>query len=177
VIPVMKHFRLSMRELLLLIVVAALTLAFSRNEYLDAAPVYQHLFHTHVDSTHDEHRPEDSPISLDGLPWTRVASVRVYDRRPFGLFTPNDRRPAVAIDGKLIQTWKGEFRGQLHIWIDDNNVTFDVSDVAENLHLRLDDIYYIDPHCDCLVLSRSDDPYEALSRSIKPGDANCVRAR
>jgi hypothetical protein len=161
---VAQRLRLSIRELLLLTTIVSLVLALLRLTLVDAQPVYLHVFGTLVAPTHDQERPPGSPTNRSGEPWTRIATVQVFSRRPFGFNTPNDRSPAIAIDGKLNSTWDGTYQGRLHFFLDDTNLTYDV---ADDFDLESDEVNYIDPYYDCFILSRCDDPYVALARAMK----------
>lgn len=168
-----KRLRVSLRELMLLTVIASLVAAMVRMTLVEAKPVYLHVFGTRVDQAHDGDRPNESPTNLEGLPWTRIATVHVFPGRPFGFFTPNDRSPAIAIDGKLTSTWEGTYRGRLHFLLDDNNLTFDFT---EDFNLAPDEINYIDEHYDCFVLSRWNDPYKALDQAKKAETSRTQRS-
>lgn len=158
-----KRLRLSIRDLLLLTVIVSLVLAMLRLTLVDAEPVYLHVFGTMVAPTHDYGRPPGSPTNQSGQLWTRIATVQVFSRRSFGFDTPNDRSPAIAIDGKLTLTWEGTYQGRLHFWLDDSNLTYDLD---QEFDLVLDEVNYIDRYYDCFVLSKCNDPYEALRRAM-----------
>jgi hypothetical protein len=148
---------------LLLTAVASLTLATLRLTLIEPEPVYLHVFGTMVDQGHDRDQPSESPTNLSRDRWTRIATVEVFSRRRFGFYTPNNRSPAVAIDGKLNATWDGTYKGRLQFFLDDNNLTFDF---AEDFDLVLEEVNYIDPEYNCFVLSRCDDPYVALTLAM-----------
>jgi hypothetical protein len=90
------------------------------------------------------------------------------------MITPNDRRPAIAIHGRLTQTLRGTYRGTIHFSLDDNNLTYDVT---EKVDLACGKIIYIDDYYDCYLLSQSDDPYAALAAAIDPDDARAQAAK
>ena len=126
-------------------------------------PIYLHVFGTMVRPRHDIERPDDSPTNLDDRPWVRTATVRVFDGQSFGMFTPNDRQPSIAIDGNLQRTRLGTYKGTIHFLLDDSNLTYDQ---VETIDLPLEQVVYLDPYYNCYVLSADDDPYEALTSAL-----------
>lgn len=159
-----KQLQLSVRELCLGSVIAALSIALFIASSTESAPMYLHVFGSMVDSTHDDLRPSDAPKSPDGLPWTRIATVEIYDGRPFGFFTPNDRSPSIGIDGRLDRGLDNKYHGAIHFRLDDNNLTYDLT---ETVALTPDTVVTIDPNYDVYVLSSEEDPYAALSDAIQ----------
>lgn len=153
----------SIREtaLAILTVVLAVALFVAHNRQAPAAPkpIYLHVYGTMISPTHDDALPDESPPGPDGRPWTRIATVHIYPGQHFGFETPNDRRPAIAIDGLLHAGEHSTYSGHIHFWLDDSNLTFDVS---EDFTLELEKVEIIDYYYDCFMLSRSKDPYETL---------------
>jgi hypothetical protein len=160
-----KYLRFSVRDLALLTVIAGLAAALYRTTTVESDPVYLHVYGSMVDSTHDDERPADSPLSPDGPAWTRIATVRIYDGRPFGFFTPNNREPSIGGDGKLRRGFDGKYRGSVHFWLDDSNLTYDFT---QTVQLTLENVETIDAHYDCYLLSAEKNPYWALSAAIEP---------
>lgn len=156
--------RFSLRELLLLVVIVALAAALIHHYWADERPVYLHVFGSNVNQSHDLARPKDAPLSSDGRPWTRVATLSVYDGQPFAVFMPNDRSPAIGLQGKLRRVKAGKYQGQVMFWLDDNNLTYD----HEIKDAQLEQLVYIDQYYYCYLLSKSKEPYEVLRKAIEP---------
>jgi hypothetical protein len=163
-----KRFQLSLRELCFVTTIVALAIALYIATSTESAPMYLHVFGSMVDSTHDNERPPDTPMSPHGVPWTRIATVEIYDNRPFGFFTPNNRLPSIAIDGRLNRGIDDKYRGSIHFWLDDNNMTYDFT---ESVSLTPDEVVTIDSHFDIYLLSPEEDPYWALSNALQ-GDSD-----
>lgn len=156
--------RYSLRELLLLVVVVALAAALIHHYWAEEQPVYLHVFGTNVDKYHDLARPKDAPLSSDDRPWMRVATLTVYSGQSFGVFMPNDRSPAIGLQGKLQRMKAGQYRGQVIFWLDDNNLTYD----HEIQNAQLEQLVYIDQYSYCYLLSKSKEPYAVLTKAMQP---------
>ena len=159
--------KFSIRAVLVVICIIAFTVALLRERYSESTPVYLHVYGTMVDPEHDDYCVDHPVVSADDRPWIRIATVAVYDRRPFGFHTPNQRRPAIGISGKLSSTLGGRYVGKISWLLDDANLTFDYT---ESVDLSLNTIVYIDESYDMYLLSRDEDPYEALLQSIREDD-------
>jgi hypothetical protein len=157
------HLRFSIRELVLIVAIVGLTAALLRHSFVEQQPVYLHVFGTNVSKTHDPDRPSSAPDSTEGRPWTRIATIHVYDREPFGMQAPNDRNPAMSIEGRVSRTLNGNFQGQVKFWLDDNNLTYLLE---PKLDLSLEEVAFIDNYYYCYVLSRSPDPYPVLDEAV-----------
>lgn len=157
------NLRFSIREAAMVLVIVGLIVAVCRDWLVQQQPVYLHLFGTNVSMSHDPDRPPSAPDSAGGNPWTRVATVQVYDREPFGMQTPNDRNPAIRIEGRLSRALNGNYRGEVKFWLDDNNLTFMLE---PKIDLPLKEVAFIDNDYYCYVLSRSADPYPALEQAV-----------
>lgn len=163
-----KDLQLSLRELFLATPIVALSIALYVATVTDSEPMFLHVYGSMVDSTHDDIRPDDAPISPHGgLPWTRIATVEVYDGRPFGFFTPNNRMPSIGVDGELNRGLDEKYRGTLHFSLDDSNLTYDFT---ESVVLNLGEVVEIDPYYDIYLLTPEEDPYWALSAAMKGDD-------
>lgn len=156
-------FRFSLREMLLLVVIVGLAAALVHFFWAEEQPVYLHVLGTNVNESHDLARPKDSPLSSDGRPWMRVATISIYHDQPFSVFMPNDRSPAIELQGRLRRTAR-KYEGQARFFLDDNNLTYDI----EVKELRLEQLVYIDNYYYCYILSESEDPYVVLQKALKP---------
>ncbi len=161
------RFNYSLKSALTAIAFLSLALVIVHDRVVEPRPLYLHVYGTMVDASHDPDRPLSSPVSYDDRPWTRIATVTVFPGRSFGVQTPNDRRPAIAISGKLRQTWSGRYAGRLSWRLDDSNLTYDFD---EPVDLDANTIVYIDQYYDAYLLSHTDDPYLALERAIQTDD-------
>ena len=159
------NLRFSLRELLMLVVIACFAAATLQSLWAEDKPVYLHVFGTHVSQTHDSERPKSAPPSSQCPPWTRVATISVYDRQAFGVFTPNDRSPEIGIDGRLQRTTSGNYQGTVHFRLDDSNLTYDF---REKVDLPLEKLAYIDDYYYCYLISASKDPYTTLKKAMQP---------
>jgi hypothetical protein len=150
----------------------SMSLVIVHDRMVEYSPLYLHVYGTMVDSSHDPARPNSAPVSWDGIPWTRTASVSVYSGRSFGFHTPNDRRPLIAIQGNLRCTFTGRYQGRISWSLDDSNLTYSFE---EQVDLELNRIVYINDYYNAYLLSASEDPYFALEQAIQPDDPRMIK--